>query len=568
MGTQQQVAPKPGEPIPVPPDFPVRWREAGWQYLFWQRDRMLFPNPLLPLEIDLFVDRIAGRAFSHAAETYSLPVTLVAQTQNGYYYQAAMPRGCSPQEMEALSHAAQDALERAGSTQIERWNRETLPRVQEHLATWTAMDLAGSSMERLCAFLDESVERLQDIWQLHFLTVLPSLPAVSIFEEMCRDLFADAPDVNPYRMLQGIPTRITEMGLELWALSRRAMAVAGVRRVLEEETAQDAVPALEETAEGRAFLADLRHYLNQYGQSGNLAIALAEVSWIEDPTPVITILKDYSGQPGRDLWAEGEALVAEREGAIAEARKNLAGFPQQVREQFEYRLDAAQQGLYIAEEHNFHIDYASTYRMRLVVLEVGRRLVATGALARSDDVFYLVIDEMRRALDASGAMNLQDTVARRRAQHIQHQAMQPPPVLGTMPSGSPPTDPLTVAATKFFGGPPRISPDPNTIQGNPGSPGVVRGPARVLRSVREVDRLRRGDILVAEMTAIPWTPLFAAATAIVTDTGGPLSHSAVTAREYGIPAVVGTATGTGVIRDGQMLEVDGFSGLVRILDNP
>ncbi|MSS71261.1 MAG: hypothetical protein EXS64_07210 [Candidatus Latescibacteria bacterium] len=118
---------------------------------------------------------------------------------------------------------------------------------------------------------------------------------------------------------------------------------------------------------------------------------------------------------------------------------------------------------------------------------------------------------------------------------------------------------------KFFGGPPRASEDPGVLNGYAGSPGKVRGPARVIRSLAEAGKLKRGDVLVAETTAPPWTPLFATAAAIVTDTGGILSHCAVVAREYRIPAVVGVGRATAVIRDDQILEVDGDAGVVRIV---
>ena len=86
-----------------------------------------------------------------------------------------------------------------------------------------------------------------------------------------------------------------------------------------------------------------------------------------------------------------------------------------------------------------------------------------------------------------------------------------------------------------------------------------------MRSLAEAGRLRPGDVLVAETTAPPWTPLFATAAAIVTDTGGVLSHCAVVAREYGLPAVVGTGAATASIEDGRLVEVDGDAGLVRLL---
>jgi pyruvate,water dikinase len=94
----------------------------------------------------------------------------------------------------------------------------------------------------------------------------------------------------------------------------------------------------------------------------------------------------------------------------------------------------------------------------------------------------------------------------------------------------------------------------------------VRGVGKVVRSLREAAKLTKGDILVAETTAPPWTPLFATAAGIVTDTGGILSHCAIVAREYHIPAVVGAAGATTIIRDGMVIEIDGDAGIVRIVD--
>lgn len=105
------------------------------------------------------------------------------------------------------------------------------------------------------------------------------------------------------------------------------------------------------------------------------------------------------------------------------------------------------------------------------------------------------------------------------------------------------------------------------LRGGPGSPGRARGPVKVVRSLQEAGKLQAGDVLIAETTAPPWTPLFATAAAVVTDTGGVLSHCAIVAREYGIPAVVGTGGATTTLRDGQVVEVDGDNGLVSIVDD-
>ena len=117
--------------------------------------------------------------------------------------------------------------------------------------------------------------------------------------------------------------------------------------------------------------------------------------------------------------------------------------------------------------------------------------------------------------------------------------------------------------TLFFGvGMPEVQ--DTTIKGQAASKGVVTGTARVLRDLSEAARLQPGDVLVCTTTAPPWTPLFAIAGAVVTDSGGVLSHSAICAREYAIPCVVATQVATQMIPDGAKVTVDGTAGTVRI----
>jgi pyruvate,water dikinase len=105
----------------------------------------------------------------------------------------------------------------------------------------------------------------------------------------------------------------------------------------------------------------------------------------------------------------------------------------------------------------------------------------------------------------------------------------------------------------------------NGLSGLPASPGQASGPIRVIRTPEEFDRLQPGDVLVAPATTPAWTPLFARAAAVVTDTGSPLAHASLAAREYGIPAVVGTGNATARLQDGQVVLVDGNTGLVEVL---
>jgi pyruvate,water dikinase len=108
-------------------------------------------------------------------------------------------------------------------------------------------------------------------------------------------------------------------------------------------------------------------------------------------------------------------------------------------------------------------------------------------------------------------------------------------------------------------------PDSREIKGFAASNGVAEGVARVVKSVDEIGRLRHGDILVCQVTNPTWAPVFQKIAAAVSDIGGTMSHAAIVAREYGLPAVVGTGTATQAIKDGQRIRVDGGRGVVTIL---
>ena len=143
--------------------------------------------------------------------------------------------------------------------------------------------------------------------------------------------------------------------------------------------------------------------------------------------------------------------------------------------------------------------------------------------------------------------------------------IRPPDALGTPPAAPPPENPIMRAFGRFSGGPPPPSEEPGVIKGNPCSPGKVTGTAKVVMSLAEAGKLKPGDIMIAPATMPAWTPLFASIAAVVTDAGGVLSHAGIVAREYNIPAVLGTGRATSDIKDGQQVEVDGDAGVVRVI---
>ena len=551
-------------PIPVPPEFPVIWESPDDDRLFWARDTMHFPDQMNELEGEL-VTRVAHtHGFTRASEAYDMPIRLQPRRINTYYYMAVAPVIVPPEETKAMEERARQKLEDAMARLGRAWSGDYLPEIQEYLRDWDGFDLRSASMPELLSHLDETLTRFQRLWEIHFNVAFPMLMAVSIFEEFYSDLFDSEGAFDAYRLLQGLDNKTVESGRMLWRLSRRALEMPEVREILEERAAADVVPALEGSAEGRQFLTEFEAYLDEYGHRGD-KWGVSYPTWAENPTPVVKMLKDYITQPGGGPDEELAALAAERERYLAETRERLAGYPQAVRGQFETLLKAAVEGMVLSEDHGFWIDFNSTARVRKVFVELGRRFAEAGVVEEPGDVFHLTINEIRETAEQLPQLDRRDLVARRKAEMERFGSMQPPPTLGTPPPGPPPDNPLNRALGKFFGGPPQQQDEPNVLQGNPGSPGLVSGRARVLRSLPETGGLEEGEILVAETTAPPWTPLFATAAAVVTDTGGVLSHCAVVAREYRIPAVVGAAMATSTIKDGQRIEVDGDKGIVRIL---
>ena len=556
-----QSAGGPPAPLPIPDDFPVTWRDPSDEMAFWHIDPVHFPQTVTP------ASEVFGDAFTLGVDrsfgAYEIPVRLLHRRINTYLY-IAEALAVPPDQVEAQGAKAEARLKEAVATFPDLWENEWLPEVKQHLAFWDGFDLAGASPEALASHYDETRERYARLWDIHFLLAIPFLLAMSLFDEVFKDLLGDEDALASYKLLQGFGNKTVESGHALWALSKTALKSDAVKAAIENNPSDGVVAALEASKEGRVFLAEFKKYLAQYGQRTDVFCELGEPSWEENPSTPISSLKDFISQPDRNVEDELAQLAADREKAIAEARARLAGYPQEARDQFEFLLVRGQAATKVQEDHNYWIDQMGSNKVRQTILEVGRRLASAGSVDEANDVFYLTADEIRDAALNPGGPPRRDTVAERKTE-MEHFGRMTPPPLGTKPPDREHSDPMSVAMKKFFGAPPKDSGRPDVIVGNPGSPGKVTGTARVIRTLADAARLGRGDVLVTTTTMPAWTPLFGTASAVVTDAGGVLSHCAIVAREYGIPAVVGTGSGTTAIKDGQTIEVDGNAGEVRIL---
>jgi pyruvate,water dikinase len=257
--------------------------------------------------------------------------------------------------------------------------------------------------------------------------------------------------------------------------------------------------------------------------------------------------------------------VARREELMARAREQLAGEPETLA-RFDELYESARYSFPLTEDHAFYIDQLFVSVLRRFALAVGERLVAKGVVDRPDDVFYLYRDELVAALRGDGDdAGRRATIAERRASMGRATAAGPAPTsLGTPPPPPDAPDPFMDALVVRLLGfvPPEETADPGVLKGVPAAQGAYTGTARVVRSLDEAGDLEEGEVMVCEMTLPPWVPVFSVAGAIVADTGGVLCHTAIVAREFGVPCVVGTEVGTTAIRTGQTITVDGTKGFV------
>jgi pyruvate,water dikinase len=270
----------------------------------------------------------------------------------------------------------------------------------------------------------------------------------------------------------------------------------------------------------------------------------------DDPVPLVEALKAYlDGTAGNPFERQAAALQM-REQMKQTVAKRLDPLR---RGWFLKLLKQAQEAAPLREDGIADVGLGQP-QIRKMLAELGRRLVGMGAIETPGDIYWLEageVQQMAATLEQGGKLKSHATsIEERKAKWHALRKVVPPNIL-----------PRNSLLARFA---PREDQAGDTLKGSGASAGKVRARACVMRGPEDFSRMQPGDVIVAVVTTPAWTPLFARAAAVVTDIGGPLSHSSIVAREYGIPAVLGTGAATRRIRDGQMISVDGNAGTVSL----
>jgi pyruvate,water dikinase len=313
----------------------------------------------------------------------------------------------------------------------------------------------------------------------------------------------------------------------------------------------DSIPEMIPAEDWVQLKSRLAKHLDQFGHT-SYEFDFMNPTPAETPELILDAVKMYVEGKGSDPYARQSEVNEKREHALQKIRGRFKLIPNQW---FNKALNWARDTAPTREDSLADMGMGHT-TIRRMLGELGKRFTASSAIESAQDIYWLVEDEVNELASilerGEKLPNYCDKVSARKAEWREQMKLIPPAML--------PTTSRWAKLIPWGQG----SETGNTIKGLGASAGKVTGTACVMFTPEDFHKMKTGSVLVAVTTTPAWTPLFTMASAIVTDIGGPLSHSSIVAREYGIPAVLSTGVGTRRIQDGQTITVDGSVGIVSL----
>jgi pyruvate,water dikinase len=353
-------------------------------------------------------------------------------------------------------------------------------------------------------------------------------------------------------LTQSVPNNVTsEMGLALLDVADVIRPHPEVVDFLKHVADEGFLDELAMLAGGREARDAIRAFLDKYGMRCVGEIDITRPRWSERPTTLVPVIlgniKNFQPGAGKRRFEQGRQEASAKERDLLERLRALPDGEQKAQE-VKRMIDRVRTFIGYREYPKYGM-VSRYFVYKQALLEEAERLVQAHVLREKEDIFYLTFQELH---DVVRAKQVDDQLIHQRKDAFRsYQALTPPRVLtsdGEVIAGAYRRDDVPAGA----------------LVGLPVSAGIIEGRARVIHDMAEAD-LEPGDILVTAYTDPSWSPLFVAITALVTEVGGLMTHGAVIAREYGLPAVVGVEQATRLIRNGQRIRVNGTDGYVEIL---
>jgi pyruvate,water dikinase len=411
------------------------------------------------------------------------------------------------------------------------------------------LDVDAIGTDELARMVGETLrDNLKDI---NLLFLLPGALAIALFQKVCRRWLGDTDLTLTYKLLAaqgGIAD--TEAALDLWRLAALAHDdLETEHTVLSDANWDDIRQKLSESKSGPQFLTAWDRFMAQHGHHCRGELEFINARWVETPDYVLNLVQNYLRSIEQINPVQKQSRLAQETAELAEqCRQKLKSRIKQWI--FNWSLKRTRKVTRDRENwKNEAVRQVAGFRR--ILLALGRRLQESGVLTYPDDIFFLKIPEIQPIVNGSADFDVTDCIKTRRAEYKKNCSVTPPPVV----VGRFDPDKHVV---------PEVDADVKVLKGMAVSPGVATGRARVILRTDDNQHVEAGEILVAPFTDPAWTPYFLPAAGVVMDMGGVLSHGAIIAREYGIPAVVNVGPATRIIKTGQMIHVDANQGLVTI----
>ena len=560
------------------PEFPVKWQSETEKKLFWVYDDLHCPQPLSPMYFD-----IGGWWLScdHMFRRFGTPfaVDWTAKEVNGYLYTAAIPQD-HDFEVPAMEYGStyhpRINLDPEYATRIGAYLGAVLPTYGLNFATWWRERLVPE-MRRNLDYLESKIFKADEIplmewaviledaidihdrhWKIHWMLNFAQLSATLNLQAVMQEVHGKVDQTLLGRLQNSAADRNWDALETLWKIKETAKKSKVLLDAFN-KTGMEIHAELMKTAEGKKLLEAVTAYQKEFGWHAVWSHEFIFPSRYEEAGPVLDVIKGYI-ESDYNYPKAVKDLAEDIKAASAEMLKGLKG---EALEKMKAANDINLRMAPLTPDHHFYIDQGTNQHMRVVLISIGKKLVKEGVLDQPDDLIFLKYNELRYLLGDLKGYDARSIVKKRREERKASYKFRPADFIGTATESQ-----LAFPYLNLWGFPEKLTrakAEKGQVTGLAASPGVIEGIAKVVMSIDEFDQVNPGDIMVCQMTNPAWTPLFAVIAGIVTDAGGVVSHPAVMAREFGIPAVIGTSVATLKIKTGDRIRVDGGKGLVEIL---
>jgi phosphohistidine swiveling domain-containing protein len=463
-------------------------------------------------------------------------------------------------EIRRRTAAAPDVFERKlWREDMRRWDEEIKPDSIKRNSALQKTPLASLDDKAFIAYLEKIKANCEEmVYRHHVFTISCCFPVGHFVSEVQR--WTDLPSGEVLGALKGAAPISRGVGTEALERLRTALAAQGI--TADSVRGRPAPRVLDDLLSREGIAAPLQAYLDEVSYRLVSGYDIADNYALEMPEMLVSAI--FGNQDKADRTSD----FSQRRDALR------AKVPAARRAEFDGLLEEARFIHRLRDERGMYNDSWGTGLARRAMLEAGRRLVERGVLPEASLAISASHDEIVHLLNGGKEPSVEE-LRRRQVWRETKTVADAPPFLGAEPKGPPPVHWLPrkarpnaravdTAIREIFNVPVQKA-APKSVAGLPVHPGIYEGPARIINGPQDFNRLQQGDVLVTRNTGPAFNVVLPLLGAIVTDRGGQLSHAAIVAREYGIPAVVGTLAATTTFADGARVRVNGDKGIVELV---